>query len=332
LLTILKNGDHIVSSSSLYGGTYNLLKVFLPRIGISTTFVDHSTPTNFRDAISDKTKAIFLETIPNPKLDVPDFTKIIEIAHDKNIPVIVDNTSASPFLFRPIEFGADIIVHSLTKFIGGHGTSLGGIVVDSGNFNWGNGNFPEFTEPSAGYHGLKYWEKFKGLSFIVKLRVETLRDTGAAISPYNSFQILQGLETLGLRMKKHSQNALEVAQFLEKHENVEWVSYNGLDTHPSYKISKKYLKSGFGGLVTFGVKGGYEKAKKFVDNTKLFSLLANIGDAKSLIIHPASTTHQQLSFEEKISSGVTDDLIRLSIGLEDTEDIINDLKNTFKKI
>ncbi len=327
LQTILRAGDHIVASSSLYGGTYNLLNVFLPRLGITTSFVDQENPENFQAAIQENTRAIYVESIGNPKLDVPNFEAISKIAKAAKIPFIVDNTSATPYLLRPIEHGADIVVHSLTKFIGGHGTSIGGIVVDSGKFNWSNGNFPEFTEPAAGYHGLKYWEALGEISFIAKARIETIRDTGAALSPFNAFLILQGLETLALRVERHSQNAAALAKALRQNPKVAWVNYT-----EDNEQAKRYLKNGFGGLLTFGVHGGYEAAKQVVDNTKLFSLVANIGDAKSLIIHPASTTHQQLSETEQVASGVLPDLIRLSVGIEDIEDILADLEQAINSI
>jgi O-acetylhomoserine (thiol)-lyase len=327
LQTILRAGDHIVASSSLYGGTYNLLNVFLPRLGITTSFVDQENPENFQAAIQENTRAIYVESIGNPKLDVPNFEAISKIAKAAKIPFIVDNTSATPYLLRPIEHGADIVVHSLTKFIGGHGTSIGGIVVDSGKFNWNNGNFPEFTEPAAGYHGLKYWEALGEISFIAKARIETIRDTGAALSPFNAFLILQGLETLALRVKQHSENAAALANALRQNPKVAWVNYT-----EDNEQAKRYLKNGFGGLLTFGVHGGYEAAKQVVDNTKLFSLVANIGDAKSLIIHPASTTHQQLSETEQVASGVLPDLIRLSVGIEDIEDILADLEQAINSI
>lgn len=332
LLTILKQGDHIVSSSSLYGGTYNLLKVTLPRLGIETTFVDQSDTAHFKNALKKNTRAIYLETIGNPRLDVPDFEKISKIASEAGIPVLVDNTVATPYLCNPLKYGANIVIHSLTKYIGGHGNSIGGIIIDGGNFDWGNGHFPDFTEPSPGYHGLKYWKTLGPASFISKARIETIRDTGAALSPYNAFEFLQGLETLSLRVERHCQNALKVAQFLQSEDQVKWVSYDGLESHPSFQLAKKYLENGYGGLVTFGLKGGYREAKSFVDHTQLFSLVANIGDSRSLIIHPASTTHQQLEKEERESTGVTDDLIRLSIGIEHIDDIIADLKKALEKV
>ena len=331
-LTLLKPGDHIVSSSSLYGGTYNLLNVTLRRFNISTTFVDPSDPQNFKNAIQENTKVVFAETLGNPKLDVLDLKAIADIAHSNDVPFIVDNTVATPFLLNPIDFGADIVIHSLTKYITGNGTSLGGIIVDAGKFNWANGKFPEFTEPSPGYHGLVYSEAIGAASFIIKIRIEGLRDLGSALSPFNAFQTLQGLETLPIRIQQHSKNALELAQWLQKQEIVEWVNYPGLESSRYNALAKKYLPKGSSGLVTFGIKGGYEAAKKVANDTKLFSLLANIGDTKSLIIHPASTTHQQLSAEEQYLTGVTPDLIRLSVGLEDIEDLKADLKTVFETI
>ncbi|MFT6843701.1 MAG: O-acetylhomoserine (thiol)-lyase [Psychroserpens sp.] len=329
-LTLLKNGDHMVSSSSLYGGTFNLLNVTLPRFGINTSFVDADVIENFQKAIQDNTKAIFIESLGNPKLDVLDIEAIANVAKQNNIPLIVDNTVASPALLNPIQYGATIVIHSLTKFIGGQGTSLGGVVIDAGTFDWTNGKFPEFTEPSKGYHGLKYSEALGEIAFIVKLRLEGLRDFGAALSPYNAFQLIQGLETLEVRIKQHSINALELAKWLENQEDVSWVNYPGLKSSTYYKLSEKYLPNGQSGVVTFGLKNGFEAAKKATDATKVFSLLANIGDTKSLIIHPSSTTHQQLTEAEQLSAGVTPDLIRLSVGLEDIEDLKNDLLQAFK--
>lgn len=331
-LTLLRAGDHIVSSNSLYGGTYNLLSVTLPRFEIETTFVNASNLDEVKNSLQENTRAIFAETLGNPKLDVLNVKALAEIAHAHRIPLIVDNTALSPYLFRPIEYGADIVIHSLTKYISGNGTSLGGIIIDAGKLDWSNGKFPEFTEPSPGYHGLIYHEALGNSAFIGKIRVEGLRDFGGAISPFNSFQILQGLETLPIRIKKHSENALKLAQWLETREEVAWVNYPGLKSSPYYEISQQYLPEGQSGILTFGVKGGYEAAKIVVDNTQLFSLLANFGDTKSLIIHPASTTHQQLSEESQQSTGVTPDLIRLSVGLEDVEDLIADLTNVFEQL
>jgi len=331
-LTLLKAGDHIVSSSSLYGGTFNLLNVTLPRLGINTSFVDADIVENFRKAVKENTRAIFIESLGNPKLDVLDIEAIAKIAAENKIPLIVDNTVASPALLNPIKHGANIVIHSLTKYIGGQGTSLGGVVIDAGTFDWTNGKFPEFTEPSKGYHGLKYSEALGEIAFIVKLRLEGLRDFGAALSPYNAFQIIQGLETLNVRIKQHSKNALELAKWLENQEQVSWVNYPGLESNPYNKLSKKYLPNGQSGIVTFGLKKGFEAAKNITDATKIFSLLANIGDTKSLIIHPSSTTHQQLSEAEQLSAGVSLDLIRLSVGLEDIEDLKNDLLQAFEAI
>jgi O-acetylhomoserine (thiol)-lyase len=326
LLTLLKAGDHIVASSSLYGGTYNLLSVTLPRLGITTTFVDPQDAQNFADAVKENTRAVFAESLGNPKLDVLDLDAISKVAKAHKVPFIVDNTVATSALVKPIEHGADLVIHSLTKYIGGNGTSLGGVIIDAGKFDWANGKFPEFTEPSPGYHGLVYHEALKEAAFIAKVRIEGLRDLGAALSPFNAFQIIQGLETLEIRIKKHSENALALAKWLQQKEEVSWVNYPGLETSEYYELAQKYLPKGQSGLITFGVKGGYEAAKVLVDETKLFSLLANIGDTKSLIIHPASTTHQQLNDEQQESTGVTKDLVRLSVGLEDLEDIKADLE------
>lgn len=332
LLVLLKAGDHIVASSSLYGGTYNLLKVTLPRLGITTTFVDAADPENFTRAAKQNTKAFFVESLGNPKLDVLNLKAISQEAKAFKVPFIVDNTVASPYLLNPIEHGADIVIHSLTKYISGNGTSLGGVIIDAGKFDWANGKFPEFTEPSAGYHGLVYHEALGNAAFIAKARIEGLRDHGAALSPFNAFQIIQGLETLEVRIKRHSENALALAQWLEVQDEVAWVNYPGLKSSKYYVLVQKYFPKGQSGVVTFGLKAGFDAAKKVADNTKLFSILANIGDTKSLIIHPASTTHQQLTDEEQISTGVTKDLIRLSVGLEDIEDLKADLKAVFETI
>lgn len=332
LLTLLKAGDHIVASNSLYGGTYNLLNVTLPRLGITTTFVDPSNPENFLNAAQENTRVFFAESLGNPKLDVLDLKAISKAAQTYKVPFIVDNTVATPFLLNPIEHGANIVIHSLTKYIGGNGTSLGGVIIDAGNFDWSNGKFPEFTEPSAGYHGLKYYEVLGAASFIAKVRIEGLRDLGAALSPFNAFQIIQGLETLAIRIKKHSENALELAKWLQKRPEVAWVNYPGLISSKYYDLAQQYLPEGQSGILTFGLKSGYEAAKKVADETQFFSLLANIGDTKSLIIHPASTTHQQLSEEQQIATGVTKDLIRLSVGLEDIEDLKADLQSVFEKL
>jgi O-acetylhomoserine (thiol)-lyase len=329
-LTLFKSGDHVVSSSSLYGGTFNLLNVTLPRFGINTSFVDADKVDNFADAIKENTKAIYIESLGNPKLDVLDIEAIAKIAKANNIPLIVDNTVATPTLLNPIKHGANIVIHSLTKYIGGQGTSLGGVVIDAGTFDWTNGKFPEFTEPSKGYHGLKYSEALGEIAFIVKLRLEGLRDFGGALSPFNTFQIIQGLETLDVRIRQHSVNALELAEWLENQEVVAWVNYPGLASSKYNELSKKYLPEGQSGVVTFGLKKGFKAAQELTDKTKIFSLLANIGDTKSLIIHPSSTTHQQLTEQEQLSAGVSLDLIRLSVGLEDIDDLKNDLLQAFK--
>jgi len=332
LLTLLKAGDHIVASSSLYGGTYNLLSVTLPRHGITTTFVDPSNPNNFKNAAQENTRVFFIESLGNPKLDVLDVEAISVIAKNYKVPLIVDNTVATPYLLNPIAYGANIVIQSLTKYINGNGTALGGAIIDAGTFDWGSGKFPEFTEPSAGYHGLIYNEVIGAASFIAKVRIEGLRDYGAALSPFNAFQIIQGLETLEVRILKHSQNALELAQWLQNQEAIEWVNYPGLESSPYKKLTEKYLPKGQSGIVTFGVKGGFEAAKTIADTTKLFSLLANIGDTKSLIIHPASTTHQQLSDNSQKETGVTKELIRLSVGLENIEDLKTDLAEALKAV
>ncbi|NNK81762.1 MAG: O-acetylhomoserine aminocarboxypropyltransferase/cysteine synthase [Flavobacteriaceae bacterium] len=332
LLTLLKAGDHIVASSSLYGGTYNLLKVTLPRLGITTTFVDASKPENFGKVVQENTRAFFVESLGNPKLDVLDLEAIAEQSKVAKVPFIVDNTVATPALLNPIKHGANIVIHSLTKYIGGQGNSLGGAIIDGGNFDWSNGNFPEFTEPSAGYHGLKYYETLGAASYTFKLILEGLRDFGGAISPTNAFNIIQGLETLPIRIKQHSENALELAKWLQEQPEVVWVNYPGLESSNYKGLADKYLPNGQSGIVTFGAKGGYEAAKTIADTTKIFSLLANIGDTKSLIIHPASTTHQQLSEAEQESAGVTTDLIRLSVGIEDIEDLKTDLKEAFIQV
>ena len=332
LLTLLKAGDHIVASNSLYGGTYNLLNVTLPRLGITTTFVDPSQPENFTKAAKENTRAFFVESLGNPKLDVLDLKGISAEAKNFKVPFIVDNTVATPYLLNPIEYGADIVIHSLTKYISGNGTSLGGVIIDAGKFDWSNGKFPEFTEPSAGYHGLVYHEALGNAAFIAKARIEGLRDFGAALSPFNAFQIIQGLETLPIRIKKHSENALALASWLEKQDEVVWVNYPGLKNNKYYDLAQQYLPKGQSGVITFGLKGGFDAAKKVVDQTKLFSLLANIGDTKSLIIHPASTTHQQLSDADQLETGVSKDLVRLSVGIEDIEDLIADLQAAFASV
>jgi O-acetylhomoserine (thiol)-lyase len=329
LLTLLRAGDHIVASNSLYGGTFNLLSVTLPRLGITTTFVDPNKVDGFTNAVQENTRAVFIESLGNPKLDVLDLESIASQAAANKIPLIVDNTVATPYLLNPIAHGANLVIHSLTKYINGNGTALGGVIIDAGNFDWTNGKFPEFTEPSAGYHGLIYSEALEAAAFIAKVRIEGLRDFGAALSPFNAFQIIQGLETLEIRIKKHSENALKIATWLQNQEEVSWVNYPGLKSSPYFELSQKYLPEGQSGIVTFGLHGGFEAAKVVADNTKIFSLLANIGDTKSLIIHPGSTTHQQLSDENQEITGVTKDLIRLSVGLEDFSDLTADLEQAF---
>ncbi|MFA7694902.1 MAG: aminotransferase class I/II-fold pyridoxal phosphate-dependent enzyme [Methanoregula sp.] len=337
ILNLTRPGDEIVSADNLYGGTYEFFHYTLPKFGRHVVFVDSQKPEEFKKAINNKTRAIYAETVGNPKLDTPDFEAISKIAHDHGIPVIVDNTTGIG-LVRPFEHGVDIIVHSATKYIGGHGVSLGGVIVDSGKFAWNNGKFPEFTEPDPGYHGLVYWDtfgNFPGLgnvAFIFKIRVSLLRDTGAIISPFNAWTLLLGLETLHLRVPRHSENALAVATFLKKHPKVAWVTYPGLSDDPNHKLAQKYLHGGFGPLVGVGIKGGEKASKKFIDSLKLFSDLANIGDSKSLAIHPASTTHQQLTVEEQAKTGVTPDFVRLSIGTEDIEDIIEDLNQALAQV
>lgn len=331
ILNIAEAGDEIVSSATLYGGTYNLFAHTLRKLGIKVTFVDASDPENFRAAITGKTKALYAETIGNPKGDVLDIEAVAAVAHENGIPLIVDNTFPSPYLLQPIKFGADIVVHSATKFIGGHGTSIGGVIVDGGKFDWSaSDKFPGLTEPDPSYHGVVFTQAVGPVAYIIKARVQLLRDTGAAISPFNSFLLLQGLETLHLRLERHSENALKVARFLESHPAVESVSYAGLESHPSYKLAQKYLPKGQGAILTFEIKGGVEAGKKVINAVRLFSHLANVGDSKSLIIHPASTTHQQLSEEEQISAGVEPGLIRLSIGTEAIEDILFDLEQAIQ--
>jgi len=326
LTTLAAAGDEIISSTSLYGGTYNLFHYTLPRLGINIRFFDPDDFDGIRAAINDKTRAIYAETVGNPKLDVVDIERLASIAHEHKLPLVIDNTHPSPALTRPIEWGADIVVNSATKFLGGHGTSIGGVIVDAGKFDWAaSGRFKEFTEPDPSYHGLSYVQAFGPLSFIIKARIQGLRDTGAALSPFNAFLFLQGIETLHLRLERHSQNALAVARHLEKHPGVEWVNYPGLESSPYYTRAKKYLPNGQGALITFGIKGGYDAGKKLIDALQLFSLVANIGDAKSLVIHPASTTHQQLNVEEQAATGVTPELVRLSVGIEDVRDILADL-------
>jgi O-acetylhomoserine (thiol)-lyase len=326
ILTLANAGDEIVSTTSLYGGTYNLFHYTLPKLGIIVRFADADDFAGIRAAINSKTRALYTETLGNPKLDIADIAQLAAIAHENGLPLIVDNTAASPILTRPIEHGADIVINSATKFIGGHGTSIGGVIVDAGKFDWpASGRFRDFTEPDPSYHGLKYTEAFGPLAFILKARVQGLRDTGAALAPFNSFLFLQGLETLHLRMERHSQNALATAKHLGSHPGVEWVNYPGLPSSKYYARAQKYMPTGQSALLTFGIKGGYEAGKKLIDSVKLFSHLANLGDSKSLIIHPASTTHQQLSAEEQAATGVTPELVRLSVGTEDIRDIIADL-------
>ncbi len=332
LMVILKTGDHIVASNSLYGGTYNLLSNTLPRFGITTTFVDPDDAENFANAIQPNTRLFFAESLGNPKLDVLDLKAISDQAKAAKVPFVVDNTVASPALLNPIEYGANIVIHSLTKYLTGNGTSLGGGIIDAGTFDWGNGNFPEFTEPNPSYHGLNYHEALGAIAFIAKVRIEGLRDLGSAPSPFNSFQSIQGIETLDIRMKKHSENALKLAAWLSTNKEVAWVNYPGLKTSKYNDLAQKYLPKGQSGIVTFGLKKGFEGGKVVADKTKLFALLANIGDTKSLIIHPASTTHQQLDEEAQKATGVTPDLIRLSVGLEDVNDLIEDLENAFASL
>jgi len=326
ILNIAGAGDEIVSSASLYGGTYNLFHYTLPKLGINVRFVDSRDPNNFRSAINERTKAVFAETLGNPRLDTLDFQAVSDIAHEHGVPVIVDNTLATPYLVQPFKHGVDIIVHSATKFIGGHGTSIGGVIVDSGKFDWAaSGRFPGLTDPDPSYHGLRFVEALGPLAYIIKARVQLLRDLGPAASPFNDWLFLQGLETLPLRMERHSQNAMRVAEFLEGHSAVEWVTYPGLSNHPQHDLAKKYFTHGFGAILGFGIKGGLEAGKNLIRHIELFSHLANVGDAKSLIIHPASTTHSQLTEEEQLETGVTPDFIRLSVGLETVDDLIEDL-------
>ena len=337
LLAITQVGDEIVAANNLYGGTYQQLHYTFPKLGRTTKFVESSRPDEFKKAITLKTRAFYVETIGNPKLDIPDFESIAKIAHDADIPLVVDNT-VGVGLVRPIDHGADILTLSATKYIGGHGTSVGGVIIDSGKFDWGTGKFPEFTEPDPSYHGLKFWDVFGNfpgmgnIAFIIKVRVQLQRDLGFALSPFNSFLFLQGLETLPLRVRKHSENAIAVADHLVKHPKVAWVNYPGLPDSPSHAVAKKYLKNGFGPIVGFGIKGGLEAGKKFINSVKLLSHLANIGDVKSLVIHPASTTHQQLTSEEQKATGVTEDYIRLAVGIEDVRDIIEDIDQALQRI
>lgn len=336
LLAITQIGDEILSANNLYGGTYQLFHYTMPKLGRNVRFVESTKPSEFEKAINDKTRAIFAETIGNPKLDIPDFERIAQIAHDAGVPFVLDNT-VGVGLMKSVDYGVDIVVDSATKYIGGHGTSIGGVIVDSGKFDWSNGKFPEFTEPDPSYHGVKYWDNFRNvpglgnIAFIVKVRVQLQRDIGTALSPFNAFLFLQGLETLPLRVRRHSDNALEVARFLRAHPLVNWVNYPGLEDHPSHELALKYLNGHYGGLVGFGINGGLEAGKKFIESVGLLSHLANIGDAKSLVIHPASTTHSQLTPEEQEETGVTEDYVRLSIGLEDVNDIKEDIDQALKK-
>ncbi len=325
ILNIAHQGQEIVSGSSLYGGTYNLFAHTLPKYGIEVKFADSTEPESFQQKIGAKTRALYIETIGNPRLDVPDIERIAEIAHDAGVPLIVDNTFATPYLCNPFEYGADIVIHSTTKFIGGHGTSIGGIIIDSGNFDWEANDYPELSEPDPSYHGIVYTEHFGDEAYIAKARVQLLRDLGSCQSPFNSFLFLQGLETLGLRMEKHCKNAQQIAEFLSRHQKVSWVNYPGLSDHLTHETASRYLDKGYGAILTFGVRGGKESGVNFIENLQLISHLANVGDAKTLAIHPASTTHQQLDEDEREKSGVTSDMIRLSVGIEDPEDIIADL-------
>ncbi|CAO3622091.1 unnamed protein product [Cunninghamella echinulata] len=328
LTTLAKAGDNIVSTSNLYGGTYNQFKVIFPKFGIDVHFVHSDNPEDFKSKIDKNTKAIYIESISNPRFNIPDFKAIADVAHEAGIPLVVDNTFGAAYLVHPIEHGADIVVHSATKWIGGHGLVIGGVVIDAGNFEWNNGKFPDFTDPSPGYHGLKFWDTFGKLAFSYRLKTESLRDIGASASPFSSFLLLQGLETLSLRVQRHVDNALELAKWLESHEHVSSVSYPGLSSHPSHESAKKYLKHGFGGVLTFTVKDG--SLKVFLDSLKIASHLANVGDAKTLVIAPALTTHQQLTDEEQLAAGVTKDQIRVSVGIEHIEDIKKDFDQALK--
>jgi O-acetylhomoserine (thiol)-lyase len=330
ILNICRSGQHIVASTSLYGGTATLFSHTLPKLGIDVTFVDAGDPGNFAQAIKDNTRLVYIESIGNPKNDVLDYAEIAKVAHDHGVPVVCDNTVMTPILFRPIEHGIDIVVHSCTKFIGGHGNSIGGVIVDSGQFNWANGRYPELTEPDSSYHGVKYVESFGSLAYILKARVTVLRDTGGCLSPFNAFLLLQGLETLHLRMPRHSENALKLAQWLQKQPQIDWVNYPGLESHPDHSRVAKYLPKGQGAILGFGLKGGAEAGIKFINNVKLASHLANIGDSKTLVIHPASTTHQQLTSEEQVAAGVTPDYIRVSVGTEHIDDIMTDFKQALQ--
>lgn len=332
ILNIAENNDEIVSASTLYGGTYNLFSTTFSKFGIKTVFVDPDDPENFKKAINDRTKALFIETIGNPGINLIDIEKVAEIAHENKIPLIVDNTFGTPYLIRPFEFGADIVVHSATKFLGGHGTSIGGVIIDSGRFDWeASGKFPSLTEPDPSYEGIRFSETFGNAAYIVKARVQLLRDTGACLSPFNAFLLLQGLETLSLRVDRHLSNTKKILDFLNSHPKVNWVNYPSIPGNKYYHLAQKYFPKGAGSIFTFGIKGGKEAGIRFIENLKLFSLLANVADAKSLVIHPASTTHAQLSEEEQLAAGVTPDMIRLSIGIEDPEDLLEDLAYALEK-
>ena len=332
VLNIMESGDELVSSSTLYGGTYNLFSATLPKLGIKTVFVDPDSPENFETSITERTKALYIETIGNPGINLIDIEKVAAIAHEYKIPLIVDNTFGTPYLIRPFEFGADIVVHSATKFIGGHGTSIAGVIIDSGRFDWErSGKFPGLTEPDPSYHGIRYTDAFGNAAYIGKARVQLLRDTGACLSPFNAFLLLQGLETLSLRVEKHLSNTKKIVEFLSKHSKVNWVNYPSIPGNKYYNLAQKYLPKGAGSIFTFGIKGGMEAGVRFIENLELFSLLANVADAKSLVIHPASTTHAQLSSEEQLAAGVTPDMIRLSIGIEDSNDLLEDLAQALEK-
>ncbi len=330
VLNVCRSGQHIVSSGSLYGGTVTLFSHTLPRLGIDVTFVDAREPSNFAKVIRDDTRLVYIESLGNPKNDVLDYAEIARIAHERGVPVVCDNTVMTPILFRPFEHGIDLVVHSCTKYVGGHGSSIGGAIVDAGRFDWNNGRYPEFTEPDPSYHGMKFFEAFGNLSYILKARVTMLRDTGACLSPFNAFLLLQGVETIHLRMPRHCENALALAKWLEKHSQVAWVNYPGLPSHPDHARAKKYMPNGCGGILGFGIKGGKDAGVKFIDSVKLASHLANIGDSKTLVIHPASTTHQQLTDQEQLAAGVTPDYIRVSVGTEHIDDIIADFEQALK--
>jgi O-acetylhomoserine (thiol)-lyase len=328
---LARPGDQIVAASTLYGGTFTQFDVTMRRLGYDFVFVEPDDPENFRKAITSKTRLVYGETISNPRSNVLDIEAVAKIAHEHDVPLVIDNTFATPYVTRPIDYGADVVLHSLTKFMGGHGTSIGGIIVDSGKFPWNNGKFPDFTEPSPAYHGMKFWDTFGAISFIIKARVEGLRDIGPCVSPFNSFLFLQGVETLGMRMDRHLSNTLKVAEYLEKHPRINWVKYASLPQSPYYKLAEKYTPKGAGAVFSFGIQGGFEAGKAFINKLRIFSHLANVGDARSLVIHPASTTHQQLAEVEQQAAGVTPDLVRLSIGLEDVDDLLWDLNQALPK-